>query len=374
MTRRPRILLLIKGLGVGGAERLLEAALPHLDRERYDYRVAFLLPWKTALVPAFVAAGVPVHDLTMRVAGDPRVLGRLVALLRRERIDLVHAHLPIAGVLARLGARLAGVRHVVYTEHNVPARYVLPTRLLNRATYKMNDVVIAVSDEVRRAIERYANGRPQIITVQNAVDAGMLAAVPIERETVRKEFGFPVDATIVVTVGNLTLKKGHTYLLAAASQVLAAHPEARFLIVGQGPLADDLRADAARHGLNGRLVFAGFRPDAVRIVAASDVFVLSSLHEGLPLALLEAMAMGKPSVVTHVGGIPEVADERSSVIIEPQDPDALAAAISALLASADRRAQMGAAARAQAEARYGVPQMVRALEQVYASLLAGTPA
>jgi glycosyltransferase involved in cell wall biosynthesis len=373
MIRRARILMLIKGLGVGGAERLLEAALPHLDRDRYDYRVAYLLPWKTALVPAFVAADVPVHELAMRVAGDPRVLGRLVALLRRERVDVVHAHLPIAGVLGRLAARLAGVRRVVYTEHNVPARYVFPTRLLNRATYRMNDVVIAVSDEVRRAIEPYARGRPQIVTVHNAVDASALAAIPVEREAVRREFGFPADAPVVVTVGNLTPKKGHTYLLAAAAQVLAAHPGVRFVIVGQGPLADDLRAEASRHRLNGRLVFAGFRSDAVRIVAASDIFVLSSLHEGLPVSLLEAMALGKPSVVTRVGGIPEVADERSSVIIDPQNAEILAEAISTLLVSADRRTQMGTAARGQAEARYGVPQMVRAVEQVYASLLAGAP-
>ncbi len=369
MAGRARILLLIKGLGVGGAERLLEASLPHLDRDRFAYHVGYLLPWKTALVPAFVASGVPVHDLNMRTPGDPRVLARLVALLRRERIDLIHAHLPVAGIWARVAARVAGTPRVVYTEHNVPQRYALPTRVLNHRTYRMNDVVIAVSDEVRREIEPYTNGRPRIVTIQNAVDAGALGATEVDRGAIRREFGFPPDALLVTTVGNLTAKKGHTFLLAAAARIAAHHPAARFLIVGQGPLADSLRAEAARLDLNGTVAFAGFRADAVRLMAASDLFVLSSMFEGLPVTLLEAMALGKPSVVTRVGGIPEVTDETSSVFVEPGDPAALAAAIGALLEAPARRERMGETAREHAQARYGVPQMVKAIEQIYGDLL-----
>ncbi len=369
MADRARILLLIKGLGVGGAERLLEASLPHLDRTRFTYHAGYLLPWKTALVPAFVAAGVPVHDLNMRTPGDPRVLARLVALLRREHIDLIHAHLPVAGIWARVAARLAGGPRVVYTEHNVPQRYAPITRILNRRTYRMNDVVIAVSDEVRRGIESYANGRPRIVTIQNAVDAEAVGAMEVDPAAIRREFGFPPDALLVTTVGNLTPKKGHTFLLEAAARIASRHPCARFLIVGQGPLADSLRAEAARLKLNGTVAFAGFRADAVRLMAASDLFVLSSLFEGLPVTLLEAMALGKPTVVTRVGGIPEVTDESSSVLVEAGDPDALAVAIGALLEAPARRDRMGETARARARARYGVPQMVKAIEQIYGDLL-----
>jgi glycosyltransferase involved in cell wall biosynthesis len=232
-------------------------------------------------------------------------------------------------------------------------------------------VVVAVSDEVRRAVEPYANGRPAIVTVQNAVDADALAALPVERDAVRREFGFAPDSLLVTTVGNMTPKKGHTFLLAAATQVVAKHPTARFLLVGLGPLADELKAEAARLGLDGRFVFTGFRPDAVRLVAASDIFVLSSLHEGLPVALLEAMALGKPSVVTRVGGVPEATDESSSVLVPSGDPGALAAGIDGLLASDDARSRMGAQARAKSRARYGVPQMVRTLEEIYTGLLEG---
>lgn len=209
------------------------------------------------------------------------------------------------------------------------------------------------------------------MTVLNAVDADALASIAAEPDAMRREFGFPGDAPVVATVGNLTSKKGHTHLLAAAVKIAVQHPTARFLIVGQGPLAESLRVEADRLGLNGRLVFAGFRRDAIRLVAASDIFVLSSIHEGLPVALLEAMALGKPSVVTRVGGIPEATDEASSMLVPPEDPQALANAISALLASPDLRARLGAAARDRARTRYGVPHMVRAVEQVYADLLWG---
>ncbi|OFX28725.1 MAG: hypothetical protein A2Z07_04165 [Armatimonadetes bacterium RBG_16_67_12] len=185
----------------------------------------------------------------------------------------------------------------------------------------------------------------------------------------RREFGFPADALLVTTVGNLTPKKGHVHLLAAARRVVRSYPNARFLIVGQGPLADDLRAEAARLGLNGSLVFAGFRPDAIRLMAASDLFVLSSLFEGLPVTLLEAMALAKPSVVTRVGGVPEITDERSSLMVAPGDPEALAGAIETLLILPDQRTRMGATAQQRAHSRYGVPQMVRAIEQIYTDLL-----
>ncbi|MDR7418500.1 MAG: glycosyltransferase [Armatimonadota bacterium] len=371
MAERARVLILIKGLGVGGAERLLEAAVPHLDRDRYDYRIAYFLPWKNALVPAFERAGIPVHNLAMRVDVDVRVLVRLFRLLRRERIDLIHAHLPVAGVWGRVAARLAGRVRIVYTEHNVPERYARLTRELNRRTYRMNEVVIAVSEEVRKAVAAYANGRPRIVTIQNTVDVDAIAATPVEAAAVRREFGLPEEALLVTTVGNLTPKKGHAHLLAAAAQVAARVPNVRFLLVGQGPLADELRAEADRLRLDGTFVFAGYRADAIRLMAASDLFVLSSLFEGLPVTLLEAMALGKPSVVTRVGGIPEVVDDASSMLVAPGDPAALAEAIAGLLTAPARRAQMGAAAREQARRRYGVGQMVRAVEQVYADVLAG---
>jgi glycosyltransferase involved in cell wall biosynthesis len=371
MSGKIRVLVLIKGLGVGGAERLLERAVPYFDRDRYDYQVAYFLPWKDALVPSFKDGGIPVHCLNNRSAADVAVFGRLIRLLRRERIDLVHVHSPVPAVMTRLGRRLSGVRWVVYTEHNVPSRYGIVTRSLNAGTYRMNDAVIAVSQEVATLVQPYVRkGRPRLHAILNAVDVDMFADLQVSREQVRREFGFPPDAPIVINVANLTTKKGHVHLLAAAKRVLERQPAARFLCVGQGPLADELATEAKRHQLNGQLVFAGFRPDATTLMAASDVFVLSSLHEGLPVSLLEAMALARPQVVTRVGGVPEVVvDGETGVLVEPENPSALADSILGLLGDPARAQRMGEAARTHVRRRYGMGQMVKAVEAVYASVI-----
>lgn len=375
-NNRTRVLWLIKGLGVGGAERLLERAVPYLDRDRYDYQVAYFLPWKDALVPTFAAGGIPVHCLHHRTPADLGVFGRLIALLRRERIDLVHAHSPVPAVMARLCRRWAGVRWLVYTEHNVPSRYGIVTRSLNAGTYRMNDAVIAVSQEVAARVQPYVRGgRPRLQAIANAVDVDMFADLRVSREQVRREFGFAPDAPMVINVANLTPKKGHTHLLAAAKRVLERRPEARFLCVGQGPLADELAAEAKRHHLNGQLVFTGFRADATTLMAASDVFVLSSLHEGLPVSLLEAMALARPQVVTRVGGVPEVVvDGETGVLVDPENPAALADSILGVLGDPARAQRMGEAARAHVRQQYGMGQMVKAVEAVYAGVIGAHPA
>jgi glycosyltransferase involved in cell wall biosynthesis len=371
-AERTRVLVLVKGLGVGGAERLLERAIPYLDRTRFDYRVAYLLPWKDALVPAFRAAGIPVYCLGYARTWDAGVLRRLAALLAREPVEVVHAHLPMAGILARLARTRARVRGVVYTEHNVPARYGRITRWLNALTYRLNDVVIAVSEQVEAQLRPYArNGRPRLVTIPNAVDAALVGAGARTRGEVCREFGFPEDARLVVNVANLVPKKGHRHLLAAARLIAERDTRARFLLIGAGPLAGQLADEARRAGLDGRLVFAGFRPDAAALTAAADVFVLSSTHEGLPIALLEAMTLGRAVVATRVGGVPEVVTHgETGLLVEPADADALAAATLSLLGDEERRDMLGRQARQRALQRHGMAEMVRAVERVYGELVA----
>ncbi len=360
------VFLLIKGLGVGGAERLLERSVPYFDRTRFDYHIGYLLPWKDALVPSFELAGIPVHCLNFRGVADIGVLHRLISILRRERIELVHAHLPIPGILARLAKRLARVR-LVYTEHNVPSRYGTVTRALNATTYRLNDAVVAVSREVESRVRAYVRGgRPRVVTIPNAVDPEMFSEKAASREEICRQFGFPADALIVVNVANLVPKKGHRYLLAAARRVVDQEPRVRFLLVGLGPLGPGLTKEAHQYGLNGHLVFTGFRADAVALMAAADVFVLASVHEGLPVSLLEAMALGRPAVVTRVGGIPEVVlPGETAVLVEPMDVSGLSTAILSLLRDSARRTRMGEMARRHVRGRYGMAQMVRAVEDVY---------
>jgi glycosyltransferase involved in cell wall biosynthesis len=175
---------------------------------------------------------------------------------------------------------------------------------------------------------------------------------------------------VVGSIANFKAAKDHATMLEAAARVRAALPSVRFLLVGQGPLEPQVRRLATELGLDGTVIFAGFRTDAQRLVAGLDVFALSSTYEGLPIALIEAMSLGRPAVVTRVGGVPEVVtDGAQALLVPPRDPAALADGLLRLLGDPELRARMGTAARARS-LDFDIRKAVRRMEQVYAELLA----
>ena len=364
----PGVLIVIKGLGRGGAEQLLLSGVPYLDTASYRYQFAYLLPWKDSLVPELTGAGFAVHCL--EGARGPGWAGRLRALVRREGIGLVHVHSPVAaaGVRAVAGRRT----RVVYTEHNLWDRYHPATWAANLATFPRNDHVFAVSETVRQSI-RYPGPlrllpMPPLETLHHGLDP---AALPVPgRDGVRAELGIPEDAPVVGSVANFKAAKDHATLLRAAAQVRQAIPSVRFVLVGQGPLEAETRRLAGQLGLDQTVVFAGFRTDATRLMAGFDAFALSSTYEGLPIALIEAMAVGCPAVVTRVGGTPEVVtDGVHGFLVPPRDPAALAAGLTRLLGDRALRDGLGQAAAARAQ-DFDIRTAVRRMEQVYARLLA----
>ena len=363
------VLIVIKGLGRGGAELLLASAVPYLDRERFGYRFAYLLPWKDSLVGDLTAAGLPVHCLDgARGAGW---VGRLRALVRREGVELIHVHSPVAAAGVRMAT--GGRTRVVYTEHNVWSRYHPATYAANLATFPRNDHVFAVSDEVRGSV-RYPGPlrllpMPPVETLHHGLDLAAVAAWG-GGDGVRAELGIPGDAPVVGNIANFKPAKDHVTLLRAATKVREVLPDVRFLLVGQGSLEPETRRLAAKLGLHRTVVFAGFRSDAQRLAAAFDVFTLASTYEGLPIALVEAMALGRPAVVTRVGGTPElVTDGVQGLLVPPRDPVALADGLLRLLGDPELRARMGAAGRARA-LDFDIRRAVRRMEQVYTDLLA----
>ncbi|MFC8716673.1 glycosyltransferase [Kitasatospora sp. NPDC057198] len=359
---RARVLWLAKGLGRGGAEQLLVNCVRHADRSRYDIEVAYVLPHKDALVPALEAAGVPVHCL----GGAPgrRWPLRLRALLAERRYDLVHTHMPVPAVAARLLRPGGGRRpRLVHTEHNLWERYRLPTRWANALTYRRNDAVVAVSHAVAAGIGRRRPGG-WLTVVHHGPDLGGAPSGPAARRAARAELGLPEGALVVGTVGNLTAKKDQATLLAAFALLRGKEPDARLVLVGSGPLEAGLKARAGDG-----VLFAGMRADVPALLPGWDVFCLSSRQEGLPVALMEAMASGLPSVVTRVGGMPEILDDGvEGRLVAPGDPVELASAL-AELADPVRRGRMGAAARERA-ASFDVAGAQRAIERMYARVLA----
>lgn len=372
-----RVLWLTKGLGRGGTERLLVGSVRHLDRSRYDVEVAYVLPWKDAFVADLEAAGVRVHCLGRGRSGRLAWPRRLQRLVRDRGYGIVHTHMPQPAVVVRLlpvGRRPGPI--LVHTEHNLWSRYRPLTRVANRATYGRNQAVLAVSASVAASIVPLALPRswapPPVEVVIHGVDTGTVMRGPAARAAARRRLGLDPDELVLANVGNFTAKKDHQGLLVALSQLVAVYPRLRLVLVGAGPLESSLRTAVDRLHLGRHVLFAGSRDDVLEILAAFDVFVLNSRFEGLPIALVEAMAAGLPCVATSVGGIPEVLDhEVEGFLVPHDDPANLAAAVGKLLDDATLRVEMGERAARRAEGLQ-LDGAVARLQVIYRTLLTGS--
>ena len=208
---------------------------------------------------------------------------------------------------------------------------------------------------------------PPVETLYHGIDHGLLQRW--QPDGVREDLGIPRDVPVVGTVANFKAHKGHTYLLDAVGAVRERVPGTRFVLVGVGPLEDEVRRRASELGLNGAVVFTGFREDVPRLLRSFDVFALPSVHEGLPISLLEAMTLGTPAVVTDAGGITEVVrDDRDAVVVPSRDSRALADGLVSLLTDPARRDRLARAAVNRA-ASFDIRSAVRRMETVYEELL-----
>lgn len=351
--------MLIKGLGLGGAERLVAESAAHWSRDEFDYQVAYVLPWKDQLVAAIEQAGVGVLCL-----GGPRgsvipAWTRLRKLVRAESIDLIHAHLPVTGLMGRL---LPGGPPVVYTEHNLQSAYRQPTKTLNRLTYRLNAAVVGVSDAVVDS-----GGAGGMTMIPNGVEPLGDGA----SGDVRAELGIGADVPLVVHVGNIRPGKGHDDLVEVARHLRSTHPEVRVVSIGGEKYSGDLaRVRAAAADLDGTMAFLGRRDDARRFIAAADVYVNPAAVEGLPVTILEAMAAGRPVVATAVGGVPEIVEDGvTGRLVPPHQPNALAESVAELLDDTHLADRLGAAGAALVGSRYGIAAMVSSYECLYRRLL-----
>jgi glycosyltransferase involved in cell wall biosynthesis len=254
----------------------------------------------------------------------------------------------------------------------MPAYQAVADRVLAGFT----DRAIAVSRSTRDFLvrERFVPA-PRVRLVWNGAPLDEFAPVSRERvRQVRRELGIDEGALVVGAIGRLNAQKGHTHLLDAAPAVVAAHPDVRFLIVGDGDLRQPLEEQARRLGLSGRVEFAGHRTDVPDLLGAIDVLAIPSLYEGTPLTLFEAMAAGKAIVSSAVDGCAEVLEDgRTAVLVPPGDAKALAGALVDLFGDGARRRALSEAARA-ASRQYDIATCVAQMQDVYEEVLAETSA
>lgn len=343
--QRLRVLFLAKGLGPGGMERLLVNHAATGDRERFDYHVAYLVERPDSVIAELESLGVDCVRLTAGSSGDPRWVAVLRRLVLERRIDVLHSHSPQPAAIARPVMRaMRGGPKLVYTEHNTWDCYGLVTRVANALTYPLDHAQFAVSSDARGSVPKPLRRHVEVLT--HGIDLDNLRACAADRAEVRVSLGIGDDEVIITNLAHLRSEKAQEDLLAAAARVVRNHPEVVVLSVGHGPRAQELSELHGRLGLGDRFRFLGFRGDATQILGASDVFCLSSHQEGLPLAFMEAGALGVPTVSTRVGGIPDHLDEGvSGLLVPPRDVDALAGALEQVVADRGLRHEMGTAAQ-----------------------------
>lgn len=367
---RPRVLVLTVGFTVGGAEQLVLMTAPRMKREGFDVTVACLKGWGL-LGDELEARGVRAVALGAKGVWDVRAVGRLLSMLRRDRIQILRAHLFLANQAARILGRLAGVPVVVTTHHDTDVWMKWHHRLLERLTAPLSDAIVACSEAVRRyAIDTYGVRPGLVRTVHNAIEIPEEAGDPLRRERVRRELGATRDDLLVGTVGRLIEpKKGLAVFLAAARLLAREFPRVRFALVGAGPAGAELEARAAREGVSHRTVFAGLRRDVTDVMRALDLFVQPSMWEGFGITLLEAMAAGTPLVASRVGGVPEVVvDGETGILVPAGDPEQLAEACAGLLRNRERASRFAKAGRARVEALFGIDRLARDLAGLYREL------
>ena len=357
---------MVKGLGPGGAERLLVAAAPrHSDDVTTE--CVYVLPWKDHLVGELEAAGVRTHCVS-RTRRDLSWPIRLAKFVRAGDYDVVHVHSPLPGSVARLAARTMPRSRrpgIVSTEHNRWQTHRLPTRLVNRLTSRWDDAAFAVTDEVRSSMGSRAS---DVVTLRHGIDVDAVAAEKSERAGVRAEFGIDSDEFVVGTVANFRPQKNYPNLLRAARLLLDREVPVRIVAVGQGPDEADVRQLHDELGLGDRVILTGFRSDAVRVMAACDAFTLASKWEGLPVAVMEAIALGLPIVATNVGGMAEeLTDGVDALLVPSDDSVALADAIERLAADDALRSRLADAVAGRA-VEFDVERTVDALESAYRSV------
>lgn len=362
-----RVLWLVNGLGRGGAEQLLLSLARAMDPSRINIDVAYRLPHKDALVGALEATGAKVHCLSGPSLGGLGWPLNLRRLIDRGNYDVVHTHSPLVGSVARFVSPPG--TQLVHTEHNMWDRYRLPTRLANAATIHRNTRVWAVSRGVAESVRPFFS-RPHSLHVE-ILHHGLDTSTPHtehSRSLSRDLLGVDHDDFVVGTVGSMTAKKDQETLLAAVAGVRCDGRGAHLVIIGDGPRRGAILEAIRVLGMTDRVTLTGVRDDVSDLLPGFDVFALSSLYEGLPLALLEAMSAAVPPVATAVGGIPEVITHgRDGLLVPPRDIDALASALGRLAAEQSLRQRIGEAARTRAH-MFGIGPAADELTAAYGDL------
>jgi glycosyltransferase involved in cell wall biosynthesis len=351
-----------------GVKRLFSWMIPRFDRARFNVSLVSLRK-KDLSEESLDALGI---DITYLERGkfDPLTLPAMLRLVDAKRIDILHMHGYGATTFGRMAGAIRRVPTILHEHANLtdtPWFQKAADRLLEPAT----DIALAVSQSTADFVvkaRKIPRSKVKVVYLGVPLEEFSRPRSPTEIAEARRELGICGGEFAVGTVTRLHESKGNSYLVEAASRVVASRPAARFFLVGEGPLLPDLQAQARALGLGDRFVFAGFQRDVARTLSAFDLSVFPSLWEGTPITAFEALAMGKPIVATDADGLLDVlTDGHDALVVPKRDAAALADGIVWAIDRPEERARLSAAAR-QTGRQYDIAEFVRKMERLYTLL------
>ena len=362
-----KVLHIIKSLGRGGAEMLLPETLKEHHQDQFEFHYIYFLPWKNQMVEAIEQAGGKVTCFPAK--NNIQLLlqySKIVRYCKENQIQLIHAHLPWAGFVSRIVHQITKIS-TLYTEHNLQERYHFITKNINKYTYAFQTIGIGVSEDVTQSILKNINPNIPVKTILNGVNTiHFQRNKTAQRKNIRKHYGIPDHAFVVGTVAIFRFQKRLDLWLEVVSEAIKKNPNIYGLIVGAGLLEEELYSKHAALGLEGKVIFVGLQTNVKPFYEAMDAFMMSSLFEGLPIALLEAMSMECAILSTNAGGIKEVLRTNIDGLIVPVEEWKLLTDILVNLSDdPEKLANFQSKSRDRVKSSFSIEVMVSQLESLY---------
>ena len=361
-----KVLHLIKSLGRGGAEMLLAESLLLHNKNQFEFHYVYFLPWKNQVVQQLSDPGGKVTCL--KATNSINIFFRapeLINYIRQHKIDLLHCHMPITGLLGRYVHSKISIP-VIYTEHNLQERYHFITRFFNKITFNYQTETIAVSGDVKNSINKNIKPKINVSVVENGINAETFVRNSEDGMRIRNEYNIPQNAVVVGNIAVFRSQKRLKEWVEVFASSSTSNPNLFGLLVGQGPFMEQVEESIEAHGLKNKIILAGLQSDVKPYYSAIDIFMMTSLYEGLPIALLEAMSMECAVVSTNAGGTKSVIrNGEDGFLVNVSDWKDLAALIDKLVSTPLLIQQYGIKARKRVMESHGLNKTVLAFEEMY---------
>lgn len=368
MKNKIQVLHIIKSLGRGGAETLLPETLKLHDQSRFKFHYIYFLPWKDQMVDAIKNAGGEVKCLQAK--NNIILISKfndIVKYCKQYDISLIHCHLPWAGFVGRLVHKLTNIP-TVYTEHNMQERYHFVTKAINKFSFNSQTLALGVSKDVSNSIISNIAPKIPVKTLMNGVNTESFKRM--NNSKIRDEFNIPSDAIVFGNVAVFRFQKRLKEWLNVLKHLNDVNKKVFGIIVGAGPLEDEIKEEWEKLNLQGIVFFAGLQTNVKPYFEAMDIFMMTSSFEGLPIALLEAMSMECAVVSTNAGGIKEVIrDNKDGVTVPVDEWQLLVDRSKELIENPVRLLEFQKASRARVVDKFSMEAMVDNLEKCYMEIL-----